>query len=152
MCNASCCVSSSQTQANTPALPVWFLPAAFHLSWFILKVFALLTYQGGLAIYLLRLSFYGCAIWLAEHKFSVNYVYLAFVKQDDWFCVRNNIFLKIQEQMRNSWKVISSVAIFQRCWDKLGWCHITYNSESSCAKLLMRTGCSRKANFLRTTK
>lgn len=96
-------------------------------------------------------SFYSCAIWLAEHKFSVNYVYMALVKRDDWLCVRNNIFLKIQEQMRSSWKVISSVAVSQRCWGKLGWCHITYNSESSFAELLMRTGCSRKTNFLRRT-
>lgn len=63
-----------------------FFQLVSHLSWFMLKVFALLIYQGDLIIYFRKIIFYNCAIWSAEHKFGVNCIYVVSVEQDDCSC------------------------------------------------------------------
>lgn len=146
MCNASCCVSSSQTQANPPALPVWFLPAGFP--------FVLIYSQGFCLIDLSRRPrhlfcedslFYSCVIWSAECKIGINYIYWGFVEQD--------FLLRVQSLRDRNWwgthveGVLPSTAAHQRCRGELGRCHIACHLTALFELLTLRIGCSGKTNF-----
>lgn len=127
MCTASRCVSSSQTQANAPALPVWFLPDAFP--------FVLIYSQGFCLIDLWRRP---------SHLFHKDYLFKAmlFGQQSTnlvlitfiwplWNKMIGLYSLKDRDtRVTHVGSVFSPAPVCQRCWGKLRWCHITYNSES----------------------
>lgn len=120
----------SQAQANPPALPIWFLPAGFP--------FVLIYSQGFCLSGLERRpthSFHEDYLFMAVlfGQQNTNLVIIIFICRTRWCLsfVRNNILLKRQRLTRiHTERILSSAALCQRCWDELGWCHITLNPAS----------------------
>ena len=108
-----------------------------HLSGFISRFFPYWLVKEVSSFISWTLSFYDCADWSVKHKFGVNYIYLAFVEQDDSFSGSEIISsLRFRDrQETHVERVLSFAAVCQRCWDQLGWYHMTYNPESSYFKL-----------------
>lgn len=64
---------------------------------------------------------------------NTNLVIIIFICRTRWWIsfVRNNILLQRQRLMRtHAERILPSAALCQRCWDELGWCHITCNPAS----------------------